>query len=240
MRCAVLARRLRGSAPEAVWLLEEIMRGARHHRPECLVVYECLLDPSRIVDRLAPEQLDAMLVVARAAGSVLCLAWLLAPTIVATAPQIDADRLLHQSLRETSLGHRRALARRARGPLLDRLLGDPDGVVIHNLLHNSHVQLRHVLAISSRRPTTAVALAAVLAATRWSRQYEVRLSLAQNPYLPQGTAMLLWPLLRHADLLAVADTCEAHGAARDLLEWLTAHSPGGEDGGQWGEHWPPG
>jgi len=123
--------------------------------------------------------------------------------------------------RPVSLGERRFLARGGNKDLLERLLLDPEPLVINNLLRNPALTEDWVLRIATRRPIRGAVLLEVARHPRWSARYHVRLALARNPYSPTELAVRMVPELQTTDLREIAmdgtlheDVCAA--AKREL------------------------
>lgn len=97
--------------------------------------------------------------------------------------------------REITLGERRSWARRPDRDLIDRLLLDPDPLVIDNLLQNPRVVEADVLRVASRRPASAEVLSLVFRHPRWGRRPAVQAALLQNPFTPVEIAVGLVELV---------------------------------------------
>ncbi|MBN2430504.1 MAG: hypothetical protein JXQ27_03480 [Acidobacteria bacterium] len=128
----------------------------------------------------------------------------------------DSDQLAH----EMTLGERKALAMSPARATLDRLLFDPEPMVIEKLLKNPRLTLEMVVRIAARRPNRPSILRTVFHSSRWSPQYEVKLALARNPYTSPEITFRLLPALHSQDLRDVAaDTSlmpEIRDAARKM------------------------
>jgi hypothetical protein len=108
--------------------------------------------------------------------------------------------------RELTLGERRALARKADHRTFDRLLHDPDPVVVQHLLQNPRLTEKEVLRIASRRPVAAATLKLVFEHPRWGHRPSVLRALVLNPFTPRDLAVRL---------LSVVDRETARDVARD-------------------------
>lgn len=111
---------------------------------------------------------------------------------------------LPRALAKVPLGMRRSMARHGDIGLLERLLGDPDGAVVANLLNNPRMTEVEVVRMASRSPVREEVLKAIAAHPRWSGKYRVRLTLAHNPSTPTGITLGLLHLLMAQDLRAVS------------------------------------
>lgn len=234
MRSASLVDRLLNMAPpEAVYLLEAIIRGTLQKDPECATIYRVLVDPAAAVQRLGEHALDAMLAAARESEATASLLWLLSPSALHQGDELVAEQLLDKQLRDVTLGQRRSLARRARGDLLKRLLTDPDPTVLAHLLTNPQTTEAEVLQLCSRRPTLSRALESVLQVERWVTRYRVRLAIARNPYLRPTLAINLLPLLTRPDRESLAGDGTLHARVREAAAYLA--ELGQQDAASWAE-----
>lgn len=205
MRVAALADALVSCGDlRAVWLLEWLLRQALAKDRAASLVYDGLIDPDALSAQVGNERLNHWVTVGREQGCFAALLWLLGPGAASADGELEPDGLVDKSLRRLTLGERRALARRARADLLDRLLADPDPEVIHNLLNNPRTTESVVLRICSRRPTISAPLEAVLRTPRWRQRYSVKVALCKNPHLRAGYAINLLFCLNRKDLCAIA------------------------------------
>lgn len=108
-------------------------------------------------------------------------------------------RLPYNLDRPLTLGERKSLARTSNRRLLDRVLRDPEPSVIQSVLENPHLTETDVLSIASSKGNAAV-LTPVLSSPRWIVRYDVRTSLAFNPFLPLARALALTASLRSSEL----------------------------------------
>jgi hypothetical protein len=106
--------------------------------------------------------------------------------------------------RELSLGERRSLARRPDRNSLEKLLLDPEPLVIRNLLHNPRLTEDDVLRLASRRPGRPEVLAEIYASRRWVCRSRIQLALILNPYNRSEIGLRLVPLLTGEALEQVA------------------------------------
>ena len=103
-------------------------------------------------------------------------------------------------LESMTLGHRRALARRAQGIEFERLLADTDPVVISRLLDNPRCTESAVLKIASRRPQHPDILQRIGAHPHFGPRPKVLRALVHNAALPFASALALLPLLGRRQL----------------------------------------
>ncbi|MBI2413736.1 MAG: hypothetical protein HYV24_11080 [Deltaproteobacteria bacterium] len=121
-----------------------------------------------------------------------------------------------------SLGERRALSKRPVKETIDRLLSDPDTMVIGNILNNPRTTEKEVLKVASKRANSPAILKLVAVHRKWSKRYDVRKAIALNPYSPPRVTVALLEGLMTQDLRAVAEDKTLHSqvreAARDIVK----------------------
>jgi hypothetical protein len=115
------------------------------------------------------------------------------------APELGRGRPL-------TLGERKALARTHDRRLIERVVRDPHPDVIRILLNNPALTEDDVVRACAARPNSAQVLRVVFEHQRWVVRYRPRNSLVRNPRCPLDVALLLAPLLRHADLREVSSS----------------------------------
>lgn len=106
--------------------------------------------------------------------------------------------------RELTLGERRALARKPDRQSLEKLLLDPEPLVIRNMLRNPRLTEEDVLRIASRRPCRADVLAEIAASQRWVCRPRVQLALVLNPFNRTELSLRLVEILPRSSLRLVA------------------------------------
>ena len=176
-------------------------------------LFETLLQPEgKVALALEAVQLEAR----RSNGA--ALGWfLLDPPPHRT---IDLLRAKGGGDRSKSLGERRAEAAGWNTALLERLLDDPDPMVIERLAANPRMTERQVITLVSSRPNRAERLAAVMAVSRWNRKAEVRSAVAQNPYAPTGLAIRALPFASRGDLDRIRFAGDLHPILREAATFF--------------------
>ena len=96
----------------------------------------------------------------------------------AAAEMRDPAAALPREVAEIPLGMRRSLARGDDPNLLDRLLLDPDPVVIDHLLENPRITEDDVVRIAARRPIPASTLERIHASRRFATRPRVLFAMA--------------------------------------------------------------
>ena len=112
--------------------------------------------------------------------------------------------------RDPSLGERRTIASSGHRKLLERLLMDPNPLVLSKLLKNPQLQPKDVVQIASRRPTTPTLLAEVTAHPQWLAHHVVREALALNPFIPTALALTLLPTLEAGLIVRISYASDLH------------------------------
>jgi hypothetical protein len=103
----------------------------------------------------------------------------------------EPDAALPRDVAELALGVRRSLARGMDVGMLEKLLLDPDPVVLDHLLRNPRLTEEHAVRIAARRPISEAALRAIARSPRFSVRPRLRVALARNPYCPTDLALRL-------------------------------------------------
>lgn len=121
-----------------------------------------------------------------------------------------------------TLGERRSLSKSHRYKDIEKLLTDPDPVIVTNLLNNPRITEREVVKIASRRPNSPHVLKLVALHRKWSGRYEILKAVSRNPYAFPRVSMALIEGLLAQDLKEIAEDNTLHpelkSAARDLLK----------------------
>lgn len=121
-----------------------------------------------------------------------------------------------------SLGERRSLAKSSTKDTLDRLISDPDPLVVSHLLKNPRIVENDVVRIIAKRPNSGRILELIASDSKWSKRYGVRKSLVLNPYTPTRVSTGLMEFLMTQDLKLVIESKSLHRqlkvAAIDVLE----------------------
>lgn len=220
-RSAVASAIASRSEDEAVWWLDQLVRGALWgSSPEIDAMLAC----ADWLQRLGDEDYELLQALYRAAVDAerVCVVNLLR----APPPHRALDaraRLPEVRLplpRDVSVGERRSLARRPDRDLLDRLLLDPSPLVVANLLANPHVRVADVLVIAARRPTLPEILTVVARSERWFTEHRVREALVQNPYVSTGLALKLLPTLHVQTLRKIRNAGDLHPLVHEMARLL--------------------
>ncbi len=122
----------------------------------------------------------------------------------------------------TTLGQRRSLAKSSVKDTLDRLISDPDPIVVSHLLTNPKIIERDIVRLVARRPNSGRILELIASHSKWSKRYAVRKSLVLNPYTPTGISIGLVDFMMTPDVKLVMESKTLHRqvkvAAMDVLK----------------------
>jgi hypothetical protein len=136
---------------------------------------------------LTYEMREALYAAAAERGDDLLMRLLRTPT--SEEAMEDPSAALPRTVGEIPLGVRRSLAKGTEKPMLEKLLLDPDVLVIRHLLDNPRITEEDVTRIASRRPIPASTLNEIARSQRWASRSRVRVALARNPYCPTDVAL---------------------------------------------------
>ncbi|MBI3753063.1 MAG: hypothetical protein HY266_03325 [Deltaproteobacteria bacterium] len=121
-----------------------------------------------------------------------------------------------------TLGERRTISKGWIKDKLDRLLSDPDPLVIANILNNPRITEKEAVKIASKRPNSPKILTLISTHKRWVARYTIKKALVQNPYTPPRISLGLLEFLLFQDLKEVAKDENLHPqvrmAAKERLE----------------------
>ncbi len=222
MRRSAVDRAIRALDPEqAVWWLDQLVRGALWGRgPEMDAMLAC----ADWLQRLGDEDYELLqdLFLAATDAERTCVLMLLRnpPPHRALTGSARLPEVRLPLDRDVSIGERRSLARGSNRQLLERLLLDPEALVIRNLLKNPNLRVADILVVASRRPTTPDLLREVAMATRWLADHRVREALVQNPYSATGLALKLLPTLHVQTLRRIRNAGDLHPLVHETATML--------------------
>jgi hypothetical protein len=133
-----------------------------------------------------------------------------------------------------TLGERRTLSKKNVKDTIDRLLSDPDAVVIKNILNNPRTTEREVLKIASKRPNSPDILKLLALHRVWSKRYPIKKAIVLNPYSSPRVSIALLEMMMFQDLKMVVGDKTIHPqvrlAAKDILE-NKGEGTSGDEGG---------
>jgi len=158
------------------------------------------------------ELLEALYAAAAERGDDLLMRLLRTPT--SEASMVDPAAALPRAVGEIPLGVRRSLAKGTEKPMLEKLLLDPDVLVIRHLLENPRITEDDVIRIASRRPIPGSTLNEIARTPRWASRSRVRVSLARNPYCPTDVALRILGSLPFRELRELRGDATLHSEIR--------------------------
>lgn len=130
--------------------------------------------------------------------------------------------------RDVTLGERRSIATGPNLKLLDRLVDDPNPLVIERLLNNPRIRESHVIAIAAKRPTLPKLLDLVARHPKWIQRPTVREAVVRNPFNTTGVCLKLVPTLGLPLLYQLKNASDIHPGitafASDLVELREART----------------
>ncbi len=224
MKSALVERTLAGlELEEMVWCLDQILRGALWGKPggmeTMMATIWWLIEMRRDDDY---ETIKGIFETAHEArrASVLDLFREVPPHQALADGQELPEVRFPSGDDEVTLGERRAMAAGPKHRLLERLLMDPDPLVIRKLLDNPHIRLEDIQVIATRRPTTPEILQEIVFHPRWFRRFEVRESIVRNPYADTGLVLKLLPTLGIRPLRRIKFSGDLHPIVQESAKRL--------------------
>lgn len=213
MRLEFLSKRLSGLDPDRTALVLDGLLKKDPRHPPASRARAMLVDPVGVKEALGDERCRKVYLASLGLGlrRISRLFTDLPPHKKGVAGYDHEEEVRMEHL---TLGERRALSKTNLKDNLDRLLSDPDPVVIGNILDNPRITEREVLKIASKRPGSPEILRLVGAHRVWSRRYAVQKAVVLNPYSPPRIAIALLEFLRTPDLAAVAVDATLHPQVR--------------------------
>jgi hypothetical protein len=136
-----------------------------------------------------------------------------------------AEQSLIPRLAELATGEKISIARRASPGLLAQLRHDPSPRVIAALLDNPRLTEDILAPVAHSAATPGPVLALIAADRRWGARYALQSALSRNPGTPLSTSLRLLPLLRKAELKAVAADPRVPEPVRSRARVLLGESP---------------
>lgn len=207
---------------ECVWWFDQLLRGAlwgHTHEADALLALSMALIRIQLEDRY--EQIQSLFAAAHEEQRKAVLYLLRDAPPHRALP--EGSRLPEVRLpleRDVSLGERRSFASGSNKNILDRLVDDPNELVIKKLLDNAYIQTSHVLSIASKRPTRPILLNCVAQHHKWLRYIDLREALVRNPFISTGVALKLLPTLGLPLLHQLKHASDIHPAISEFAKIL--------------------
>lgn len=136
-----------------------------------------------------------------------------------------AEQSLIPRLASLAVGEKISIARRASAGLLAQLRHDPSPRVIAALLDNPRLTEDILAPVAHGAATPGPVLALIAADRRWGARYALQAALSRNPGTPLSTSLRLLPLLRKAELKAVANDPRVPEPVRGRARVLLGEAP---------------
>ncbi len=220
MRRALLAAKLASAAPEEIAALLDILYRKNPRYVSVRRVKALLVDPEALMEVLGPEKYRQTYLAA-IEGGFTAVSRLFTDLPPQRSGPYGYDKEEEAKMEFISLGQRRSLAKTHLKDTLDRLLSDPDPMVIANILGNPRITERDAVKIASKRPNSPRIIRLLATHPKWSKRYAVAKAVVRNPYTPPRIAVGLLEFLLTQDLKAVSADGTLHPqvrmGARELL-----------------------
>lgn len=220
MRRAVVEEALQRPDDEVAWWIDQLLRGALWgHAPQmdavvALADWLISLDPTDDYERVQSLYRAA----AEADRTSVLMLLRNPPPHAVLRGRLPEVRLPIQ--RDVTIGERRTLARGQDRRLLERLLYDPNELVLTNLLDNPAVLVADAVLVASRRPTRPELLHVTCQKVRWLKELRVREALVQNPFAWTGMSLKLLPTLPVQSLRRIRNASDLHPLLHEYAKML--------------------
>ncbi len=221
MRVALLGRRLKELDPEGAALFLDALYKRGHEDRLARIAYSVLVDHDGLRGILGEEGC------ARIYLASVDLDLKKVSRLFTNLPPLRKGLSGYDSEEEAkmefvSLGQRRELSKGFKKDTLDRLLSDPDPIVINNILGNPKITEKEVIKIASKRPGSPRILKLIAGHRVWSKRYGVIKAIVLNPYTPPRISVALLEVMLTQDLKIVAEDKTLHPqvklGAKEILE----------------------
>ena len=218
MRLGSLGRHLASlSLEDTAYFLNDLYK---NEHPHARKARRMLVDPDSLKKALGPQRCKEVYLTSLRLG-MLKVSRLFTDLRPLKTGLAGYDKEEEAKMELITLGQRRALSKSGVKDTLDRLLSDPDPMVIGNILNNPRITEREVLKIASKRPNSPRLLKLLACHRRWSKRYNVLKAIALNPYTqPRISIALLEELLMQDVRLVSTDNTvhpQVRHAAKEIL-----------------------
>lgn len=221
MRLDLLGKRLKPLAPELIARFFDAVYGMEHGDRRSRAVRSLLVDHEGLKTALG-ESLHALVYHASIELGLDKVSRLFTDLPPHKKGVRGYDKEEEARMEFLTLGERRTLSKKNVKDTIDRLLSDPDPVVITNILSNPRTTEREVLKIASKRPNSPEILKLLAVHKVWSKRYPVKKAIVLNPYSPPRVSIALLEMLMVQDLKAVMGDKTVHPqvrlSAKDLMK----------------------
>lgn len=223
MQAAAVAQVMSGlDAEEKVWCIDQILRAALWgHRGalETVTAMVWWLIQMRIDDEY--DEIKTLFLTSHEAGR---------PSVTDLVREVPPYQALPKGKRlpevrlpldrDVTLGERRVMASGPERRYLERLLMDPNALVIRKLLDNPQIRMEDISVIATRRPTMPILLQEIVVHPRWFRRYGAREAVLRNPFADTGLALKLLPTMRLKTLRQLVYSGDLHPLIQESAKRL--------------------
>jgi hypothetical protein len=209
MRLHVVGKRLKGLEPEEVVRFMDLVYRSPSDVPGARAFQSLLVDPDELRDVIGEKKFRLTYRAAIELGFEK-VSRLFTDLPAQKSGPFGYDKEEEAKMEFLTLGQRRAMAKGNIKDTLDRLLSDPDTVVVGNLLNNPRMTEVEVLKVASKRPNSPAILRHLSTHRKWSKRYPVIKALVQNPYTPTRIAIALLEFMLTSDLEGVSEDGTLH------------------------------
>lgn len=225
MRVQLLCRRLAGLQPsDAAHVVNAFYGRTADHLIEFRKARATMADPQQVISGIGEEK-SRLIYLASLEMGLKKVSRLFTDLPPHKKGLSGYDTEEDGKMEHITLGERRTMSKGWIKDKLDRLLSDPDPIVIGNILNNPRITENEVVKMASKRPNSPKILMLISTHKRWGVRYIVRKALVQNPYTPPRISLGLLEFLFFQDLKEVAKDENLHPqvrqAAKDRLDEKT-------------------
>lgn len=225
MRLEFLGRRLKGLQAEDIANFFDVFYRIKGRPTAVAKINAALVDHERLKEIIGQEKYGGVLIAAmrRKMRKVSRLFSDLPPHKKGVAGYAAEEEI---KMEHVSLGQRRSLSKRNIKDTIDRLLSDPDPMVITNILNNPRTTETEAVKIASKRPNSPAILKTLVMHRKWAKRYNVLKAVAMNPYAPPRLAMALLEAMLAQDLKQIMDSSTVHPQVRMSAGDIFRHKKG--------------
>lgn len=222
MRINLLCKRLSVLEPyNMAIVLDEIYSEEKSHVPEYRVLQMTLVNHRAISEILGADKIKLVYLASLELG-LTKVSRLLTDLPPHKSAPFGYDKEEEAKMELLTLGERRAMSKKWNKDTIDRLLSDPDPMVITNILNNPRITETEILKIASKRPNSPEILRLISIHKKWGGRYNIKKAVVQNPYTSPRIAIGFVEFLLLQDLKEIAEDTTIHpqvrSAARTSVE----------------------
>ena len=200
MLLLALGRCLRPLTDEAVVTVLNLVYSKSLEDERYRRVHAVLVDPDALKDAVGEARSASIRRVAALMRATKVGRLFLDPAPHKNDPFFGYEKEEEVKMERLTLGERRAMSKSISRNVIDRLLADPDPMVVGNILDNPRVIEKDILKIASRRPASPKILKLLATHRVWSKRYAVIKALVFNPYTQPRITVVLMEMLTSKDV----------------------------------------